>query len=100
MKRIPKLIIALALVLFILPAWLYASGNLPPLFAGEQRFIWAVQHSYPELARATYKTSHRALEKLRDLGINVPYTYNERLLRVKVIRDEVIEICNGMIMDI
>ena len=96
MKRIMKIITSL-LVLMIFPAWLYASGNLPPLFAGEGRIIRTVHSSCPIASRTTFIYTQQALEKMRDFGIKVPQTYNERVLNLKRMRNEAIKECNSII---
>ena len=97
MKRIMRKLTNCLLVLWILPAWLCASGNLPPLFDGEQRIIQAVHFSCPKASLATFKFVHQAIEKIRSAGVNVPLTYNERSLRINWIRTEAIKICSSII---
>lgn len=92
-----KTIVAVATGAMLVPGWLYASGNLPSLFPSNDRLIRAVNASWPALAELIFKRSHLAFEKLRDLGLEVPYTYNERLMRIARIRAEVIRMCNQII---
>ena len=99
MRTSSKIGIVTILIFVMVPAWLYASGNLPQLFAGEERLIRAVHQSCPRLTRATFKTSRLVFENLRRYGVRIPYTYNERLARVKTLQDEVIKICNSIILD-
>ena len=92
-----KAIVAVAMGAILVPGWLYVSGNLPSLFPSNERLIRAVNASWPALAELTFKGSRLAFERLRDLGLEVPYTYNERLMRIARIRARVIRMCNQII---
>jgi len=98
-QKITEVIIFFTIILLI-PAWLYASGNLPSLFPSNQHLIRLMQYSFPTIAAVTYKESHRAYEMLRDYGVTVPYSYNERSLSVTNIRAEVIRLCDSILQDI
>ncbi len=99
MKGMIKITLAIILIVVFVPGWLYASGNLPSFFPRNEVVIRAINSSLPELAKITYQKSHRAFEKLRNAGINVPCSYNERLVRIAEIRGQVVRICNQIIMD-
>ena len=99
MRRSRKIALIMTIMLVLIPGWLYASGNLPPLFAGEERLIRAVHRSCPRLSGATFKAFRPALEGLRNCGATLPCTYNERLLKIKALQDKVIKICDSIIMD-
>jgi len=94
------LCILVAFIITLLPGWLYGSGNLPLPPLGNERIIRFVNYSCPDLARATFKASHQTFERIRGIGIEIPYTYNERLLQVELIRNEVIKICDSILTDI
>ena len=97
MKRTIKTIIVLTIVATMVPGWLYASGNLPSFFPRNERVIEVINASYPKLARVIFNKTHRTFENLRNAGIKIPYTYNERLLRITRIRNQVIRICDDII---
>ncbi|OPX39789.1 MAG: hypothetical protein B1H11_02140 [Desulfobacteraceae bacterium 4484_190.1] len=99
MKWMLKIATAIMLIVLLVPGWLYASGNLPSLFPCNESIIRAINGSFPELANATFRESHRAFEKLRNVGVAVPYTYNEQLLKITSIRIQVIRICNNILLD-
>ena len=99
MKGMIKITLAIILIVVLVPGWLYASGNLPSFFPRNEVVIRAINSSLPELAKITYQKSHRAFDILRNLGIKVPYTYNEQLSKITSIRNQVIRICNTIILD-
>lgn len=99
MKGILKIATAIMLIVLLVPGWLYASGNLPSLFPRNETIIRAINSSFPDLANATFRESHRAFEKLRNVGVAVPYTYNEQLSKITSIRNQVIRICNNILLD-
>ena len=85
MKWMIKTTLTIILIVVLVPGWLYASGNLPYFFPRNEVVIRAINSSLPELAYITFRESHQAFEKLRNLGIAVPYTYNVTLRRVTTI---------------
>jgi hypothetical protein len=97
MKGRVKIIMTILMIALLAPGWLYASGNLPSVFIPNECIIRAINDCWPDLAGATFQKSHRAFEKLRNVGINVPCSYNERLVRIAEIRGQVIRICNQII---
>ena len=97
MRWILKTLNMVMLTMVLVPGWLYASGNLPSFFPNSENIIRAINSSFPELADTTFKKSHRAFEKLRNLGVEVPHTYNERHLRIRKIRHKVIMVCNDIL---
>lgn len=97
MKARVKIIMAILMIALPAPGWLYASGNLPSLFIPNECIIRAINDCWPNLAGATFQKSHRIFEKLRNVGIDVPCSYNERLVRIAEIRGQVIRICNQII---
>ena len=99
MKRAISKSVTFFLTLLLLPAWLYASGNFPPLFDGDGHIIRTVQYSCPWASRTTFKYTHQVFEKMRDAGFKVPLTYNERVLNVKRIRHEIFKICKSIIIN-
>jgi len=99
MKGKVETIIAVVMIVMLVPGWLYASGNLPSFFPRNECLIRSINGSFPELANTTFRESHRAFEKLRNFGIAVPYTYNEQSLRITKIRDQIIRICNDILLD-
>ena len=99
MKRTAKIMFVVMLLTMPAPGWLYASGNLPHIFPQNTRIIKTFDASWPNLAEATFQNSHRAFQKLRKIGIKVPYSYNERLIRISQIKKQVIRICNSIITD-
>ena len=100
MRRKITEVLGSLIIILLIPAWLYASGNLPSVLPSNQRIIRLVKYSFPNLAAITYEESHRAYEMLRDYGLSVPYSYNEQSLSVTAIRAEVIQLCNGILQDI
>ena len=100
MKGMIKITLAIILIVVLVPGWLYASGNLPSLFIPNECIIRAINDCWPNLAGATFQKSHRIFEKLRNVGIDVPYSYNERVMKITEIRGQVLRICNQIIMDI
>ncbi len=99
MKGMIKITSAIILIVVLVPGWLYASGNLPSFSPRNEVVIRAINSSLPELAKITYQKSHRVFDILRNLGIKVPYTYNEQLLKITSIKNQVIKICNTIILD-
>ena len=99
MKGMIKITLAISLIVVLVPGWLYASGNFPAFFPRNEFLIRSINSSLPELADTTFRESHRAFEKFRDFGIAVPYTYNEQLLRITKIRNQIIGICNDILSD-
>lgn len=99
MKGMIKITLAIILIVVFVPGWLYASGNLPSFFPINEVVIRTINSSLPELANITFRESHRAFEKLRNLGIAVPYTYNEQLSKITNIQNKVIRICNYILLD-
>ena len=97
MKRKAKIIIAIVMLTMPVPGWLYASGNLPFIFPRNEHIIRTINDACPNLAGVTFQNAHRAFQKLRNAGIEVPYTYNERLLRISQIKKQVVRICNRII---
>lgn len=100
MKGMLKTVTAIMLIALLVPGWLYASGNLPSLFPRNESIIRAINSSFPDLANATFRESHRAFKKLRNVGIQVPYTYNEQLSRITSIRNQALRICNTILLDL
>ena len=98
MKKKAKTVIAVAMIAMLVPGWLYASGNLPSLFPRNECIIRAINDSWSDLAAVTFQKCRWAFEKLRNLGLEVPYTYNERLVRIAEIRNQVLRICNNIIV--
>jgi hypothetical protein len=98
-QKLTEVIIFFAIILLV-PAWLYASGNLPSFFPSNQRLIKLMQYSFPSIAEITYKESHQAYKMLRDYGVTVPYSYNERSLSAAGIRAEVIRLCDSILQDV
>ena len=90
-------IIFIALFTIMIPGWLYASGNLPITIAPENKIVMAVNELWPDLAEKTYKKTHRLFEYMRRSGLNIPYSYNERLARIAFTRAEVNIICDSII---
>lgn len=99
MKGMIKITLAIILIVVLVPGWLYASGNLPSFFPRNEVVIRTISSFLPELAKITYQKSHRVFDILRNLGIKVPYTYNEQLSKITSIRNQVIRICNTIILD-
>jgi hypothetical protein len=99
MKGMSKITLAIILIVVLVPGWLYASGNLPSFFPCNEVAIRAINSSLPKVANITFRESHQAFEKLRNLGIAVPYTYNEQLSKITSIQNQVIRICNTIILD-
>jgi hypothetical protein len=99
MKGMLKIVTVIMLIVALVPGWLYASGNLPSLFPRNESIIKAFNSSFPELANATFRESHRGFEKLRNAGIAVPYTYNEQLSKITRVRNQAIRICNNILLD-
>ena len=99
MKGMIKIKLAIILIVVLVPGWLYASGNLPSFLPRNEVVIRAINDSFPELADVTFRESHKTFEKLRDLGIAVPYTYNEQLSKIINIQNKVIRICNYILLD-
>ena len=99
MKGMIKITLAIILIVVLVPGWLYASGNLPSFFPHNEVVIRAINSSFPELADVTFRESHKTFEKLRNLGIAVPYTYNEQLSKITSIQYRVIRICNNILLD-
>lgn len=99
MKGEIKPVMAVVMIVMLVPGWLYASGNFPYLFPQNECVIRAINDSFSDLAEITFQKSHWAFEKLRNAGLEVPYTYNERLMGITEIRNQVLRICNKIIMD-
>lgn len=99
MKGTIKTIIVVTMIAILVPGWLYASGNFPSFFPRNERLIESINTSYPKLACVIFDKTHRAFEGLRNKGIKIPYTYNERLARITTIRHQVIRICNDIIIN-
>ena len=99
MRGMIKITLAIILIVVLVPGWLYASGNLPSFFPRNEVGIRAINSSLPKLANITFRESHHAFEKLRNLGIAVPYTYNEQLSKITSIRNQVIIICDNILFD-
>lgn len=97
MKGTIKTILAVTIVTTMVPGWLYASGNLPSFFPRDERIIAAINASYPKFAGTTFNKTHQIFESLRNAGIKIPYTYNERLTKITRIRNQVIRICDDII---
>jgi len=97
MRWIFKTLNMVMLIMVLVPGWLYASGNLPSFFPHSENIIRAINSSFPDLADTTFQQSHQVFEKLRNLGVEVPHTYNERHLRIRKIRDMVIMVCNDIL---
>jgi hypothetical protein len=98
MRWVRKTLHVIMLVMALVPGWLYASGNLPSFFPHNKSIIRAINISFPDLSYATFQKSHQAFEKLREQGVEIPYTYNERYLRIREIRHRVIRICNHILL--
>ncbi len=98
MRWVRKTLNVVMLIMALVPGWLYASGNLPSFFPHSESIIRAINSSFPDLTCTTFQKSHRAFEKLRDLGVEIPYTYNERYLRIRKLRHKVIRICNHILL--
>ncbi len=99
MKRKAKITTVIVALIMLAPGWLYASGNLPSIFPQNERIVRAINDSWPDLAEVTFQNSRWAFQKLRNAGIEVPYTYNERLLRISQIKKQVVRICDRIITD-
>ena len=84
----------------IVPGWLFASGNLPSLHPHNELVIRAVNDSFPELSGISFQKSHRFYKRLRGRGIQMPLSYNERMLKIAGIRSHTIKICNTILADL
>ena len=96
MKGFIKFIVII-IVVALVPGWLYASGNLPFFKPHNEWMVKAAATAYPNFAAFTFHKSHQVFEKLRNKGIEVPYSYNERLFKIRKIRSETIRICNNIL---
>lgn len=98
MKVIAK--IPLVIIMCMLPCtWLYASGNMPYVASPARSLVMAVNSEFPKTASVTSNLAHRTWENVRDMGLSVPLTYTERIIKIKKIRLEVAAICNQIITD-
>ena len=97
MRWVLKTLKVVTLVMLLVPGWLYASGNLPSFFPYSANIIRAINNSFPDIADTTFQQSHQVFEKLRNLGVEIPHTYNERHLRILEIRHKVIMVCNDIL---
>ena len=81
------------------PGWLYASGNLPRFYPGNEDMIMNLKKSCPAMAEATFENTARIFQKLREAGVPVPYTYNERMLRICQTQKWTTRICGNIIIN-
>ena len=109
MKGMIKFIIIIT-IFFLMPLWLYASGNLPRLSPPDERVIAKANVSFPVLSSYSYQTSHWLLNTMRDAGISIAPTHAERLRervaiqaarldKIKKIRRKVIAVCDSILED-
>ena len=113
MKEMIKFIVTITIV-FLMPLWLYASGNLPRLSPPDERMIVKVNSYSPRLSEYSYQLSHWLLDAMRDAGFSIECTYTERLQErfdalqaaraarlntIEKIRTEVIAICDSILED-
>jgi len=101
MKFITKpVLVFLATLSWVLPAgWLFASGNLPAVYYENEAAIIAVNRTWPRLSAATFAASRKICRDLRIEGIPIPATYNERIIRIAVIREQVDHLCEVILND-
>lgn len=110
MKEMIKFIITIT-IFFLMPLWLYASGNLPRMSPPDERMIAKANVSFPVLATYSYQTSHWLLNTMRDTGVSIAPTQAEKLRKkavaiqsarldeIKKIRMKVIAICDSILKD-
>lgn len=92
--------IILLSIMLLIPAWLYASGNLPiSSFPPSTRLVGLMQHSFPAIAEVTYEESHHVYEVLRNYGLTIPYSHNEKSQSIYNIRAEVVRLCDSILKD-
>jgi hypothetical protein len=87
------------MIVAMIPCWLYASGNMPAVFPADKNVTRAVFGSFPRVAGTTYGVSHCLFETMRQAGFYVPPTYNERIVKMRIIRRQVHEICEEILVD-
>ena len=97
MKKIFCAIFTIFLLAITIPTWLYASGNLPITLPVHERLIATTNMVWPALSRMTYQTSHRVFDKLRRMGLLIPLSHNEQIMKIKSIHENTIRVCNGII---
>ena len=96
-RKIRTLIAVMAFVTLPAPTWLYASGNLPLFFPMPEEIVSAVKASWPGPVGATFKEAHWIFERLRSMGLDIPLTYNERLLCIARMKLQVTALCDDII---
>ena len=99
MKNIFRAIFIVFLLAITVPTWLYASGNLPKTIPVNERLITTTNMVWPALARITYQTAHRMFDKLRRMGLVIPLSPNEQLVQIKIIHENTIRVCNGILRE-
>ena len=96
---VKALVAAITIAVTLGSGWLYASGNMPQVVPVHGEVVKAVNTSSPRLASLTYHHSHRVLERLRNAGIMIPCTYNERVAEIRRIRNRVEVICDAILFE-
>lgn len=98
MKGFDRLLVHLILLLLI-PVWVYASGNCPYAPLKNEVLCRQLNSTLPNLGKVTYRLSHGIFEKIRKLNIQIPYSYNERMVRIQQLRKKTIIICEKIISE-
>lgn len=98
MKRIDKIMV-IAIILLLIPVWIYASGNCPCLFLKNEALCRQLNSAFPNLSKITYSLTHNLFEGMRRMCIHIPYSYNEKIVRIQKLRRETIIICNNILSE-
>lgn len=86
-------------VCIIICAWLYISGNLPYVGLPYPNLVKAANIEFPKAAFITSKLTHWALNDIRGVGLDIPLTYTEKIIKIIRLRREVAIICDRIIID-
>lgn len=95
-----KAVLAVIIFSLLIPGgWLLASGNFPGVYYENEMSHIALNRAWPRLSAETFSKTRRICRHLRQKGIQLPPTYNERMVKIARIRAQVKCVCDLILRD-
>ena len=81
-----------------LGGWVYATGNMPGREPANRLIVCKANNALPGLAGLTFKVTNRCYVQARCSGMDIPFSFNERMLQMLVMHQESILRCESIIV--
>ena len=78
-------------------AWCYATGNIPDTVFPLDGVPTRLHRIFPEFTKSTDQVFEKTWLSMRRIGINIPPSHNERIIRILKLRCEISLICRGIL---